>query len=562
MATLSLVACSTLAVAGFATAEPEPGGAGEALEPVSIDPPAPPGSGSPALAAENVTTLRRGHDVLLTWLEPGAAGGRLRFARLSEETWTRPVTVAEPVSTLDPRDRPSLTVLDTQAVRRTLIARTGDVVARSGDAGRTWARLPAPPLPFASFAGGDEGGYAFWLDAGEDGSSRLVGTRVMAGEELLDPRVAAGSITAAAMTWDGPVVVYRGEGAEGAGEIAIVRREDARWTPPRPLEAQGRGSEEPATGPRVAALRRRLAVAWPGGSADACRVLVAFSSDAGRTFEPPIEVDETGARGVESPCGPVDVALDDAGNAIVLWAAGAASGETTLNLARVSPEGDRGEALVLAEVVSARFGGPPQIVRAGPRVAVTWVEGEPGRVRAVAVPVAGIAAPGTSRPVRAGRSGAGPGSRAYTGKGRVGEPVPDVELVSLGGEEVSLASLRGRAVLLNLWATWCMPCIAEMPELAALQERLGPEGLVVVGVSVDDEEASEKVRAFVSERKVGISVWLDPEMEVYDALRVRGLPASFVVDREGRILWRRDGVIDPDDPELQVALRRALGRGP
>ena len=150
------------------------------------------------------------------WLEPGETGGRLRFARLSQETWSQPVTVAERVSTPGPADEPSLTVIDTQAVRRTLIARTGNVVAQSGDGGRTWTRLPAPALPFASFAGGEEGAYAFWLAADGDGSAKLLGTRVLAGETLLDPRVSAGSATSAAMTWNGPIVAYRAGTADGA----------------------------------------------------------------------------------------------------------------------------------------------------------------------------------------------------------------------------------------------------------------------------------------------------------------------------------------------------------
>jgi hypothetical protein len=208
--------------------EPAPVDASQSLAPTSIDPPAPPGSTFPALAAESPTTVTKEHEILMTWLAPGKSGGRLRFARLSEQTWSQPITVAEPVSALGPADRPSLTVIDTQAVRRTLIARTGDVVARSGDGGRTWTRLPAPALPFASFAGGDEGGYVFWLVADGDGSAKLMGSRVLAGETLLDPHVSGGSSTSAAMTWDGPVVVYRDRSAKEALGIAMVRRQDAQ----------------------------------------------------------------------------------------------------------------------------------------------------------------------------------------------------------------------------------------------------------------------------------------------------------------------------------------------
>jgi peroxiredoxin len=535
--------------------EPAPVDAGRSLQPTSIDPPAPPGSTSPALTAESPTPGTKEHEVLMTWLAPGESGGRLMFARLSGQAWSQPITVAEHVSTLGPADRPSLTVIDTQAVRRTLIARTGDVVALSGDGGRTWTRLPAPALPFASFAGGDEGAYVFWLAADGDGSAKLLGTRVLAGETLLDPRVAGGSGTSAAMTWDGPVVVYRDRSAEGGQDIAMVRHQDAQWTLPRPVHVEGWSAvQEPQSGPHVAALRRQVAVAWSTEAQHRPRVLVTFSSDAGRTFGAPVEVDARESD--HAPWGSVDVALDDNGHALVLWMATTGPSEATLNLARVSADGKRGEELVLAQGPPARFGGIPQIARAGDRVAVTWIEAVPTRLHAVAVPLAGIPAPGSRRPGPAAASG-GP-SRPYAGRGRVGEPAPDLELVALNGDKVSLASLRGRAVVLNLWATWCVPCLAEMPELATLQGDYGGKGLVVVGVSVDSADASAKVRAFVADRKIPFAVWLDPEMRVYHALRVQGLPATFVIDREGRIVLRRDRAIAANDPELRKALSRAL----
>lgn len=535
--------------------EPAPVEAGPSLAPTSIDPPAPPGSTSPALAAEGPKTVTKEHEILMTWLEPGESGGRLRFARLSGQHWSQPITVAEGISTLGPADVASLTVIDTQAVRRTLIARTGDVVARSGDGGRTWTRLPAPALPFASFAGGDEGAYAFWLAADGKGSAKLLGTRVLAGETLLDPRVSGGSPTSAAMTWDGPVVVYRDRSAEGVRDIAMVRRQDAQWTRPRPVHAEGwRPAENPKSGPSVAALRRQVAVAWYTEAPDRPRVRVGFSRDAGRTFGAPVEVDA--AESDRGPSGPVAVALDDNGNALVLWMATTGPTEATLNLARVSADGKRGEEVVLAKGPAARLGGIPQIARAGDRVAVTWTEGVLRRVRAMAAPLAGIPAPGDRRPRpdAASRGRSTPSS----GRGRVGDPAPDLELVSLDGDKVSLASLRGRAVLLNLWATWCLPCIQELPELAALHEGHGKQGLVVVGVNVDGADASTRVRAFVSERQIPFAVWLDSEMRVPSALRVQGLPATFVIDRKGMIVLRRDRPIVANDPELEKALGRAL----
>jgi peroxiredoxin len=387
------------------------------------------------------------------------------------------------------------------------------------------------------------------------GSAKLLGTRVLAGKTLLDPRVVYGSGTSAAMTWDGPVVVYRALNATDALDIAIVRRQDAQWTPPHPVYADGwRPAQPPKNGPHVAAQRRQVAVAWYTEATSHPRVLVAFSSNAGRTFSAPVEVDARA--GDHTPHGSVAVTLDDNGDAIVLWKATTGATQAMLNLARVSPDGKRGTALVLAKGFPAHLGGIPQIVRADDRVAVTWLEGVLRRIRTVAVPLSDIPTLG-SRPqptVVEQR----PAKRA-SGRGRLGQSIPDIELVSLDGNAVSLASLQGRAVLLNLWATWCRPCIQEMPELAALHAQYREEGLAVVGISVDSTDASDTVRTFVAKRKLPFVVWLDPEMEVSKALRVRGLPATFIIDRKGRIILRRDGAITAEDPELREALSRALG---
>lgn len=535
-----------------APASPAAAAAGAALK--AIDPPAPPGSTSPAIATELPTPQATAHDILLTWLTPGTRGGKLMFGRYSEGSWFPSVTVAEPVAMLGPNDPPSLTVLETQGVRRTLIARTGDVVARSGDGGRTWERLPSAPLPLSSFAGGDEGGYAFWPVANADGAAKLLGTRILAGETLLDPLMAAGAGTAAAMTWDGPIVAYRDSDAKGALGVAVIRRQDAKWVPPQTLEAVGwRPARAPQYGPAVSALKRQVAVAWTTGAPLVARLLVAFSADAGKSFGAPIEVDA--GDGDHWPSGPVAIALADDGEALVVWSATHEPAPAVLNLARVAPDGRRGEALVLARAAPSQLWGLPQIARAGERVAVTWIEGVLARVRAATVAESAIPAAVEPRPAASAESAA---ARPYRGHGRVGDLLPGFTFTSLGGERVSFAALSGRAVLLNLWATWCAPCVAEMPELAALLARHGKEGLVVVGVSVDSADAVAKVQGFVSERKLPFEVWLDPEMVLSNALRVQGLPSTFIADRDGRIVLRRDQPITADDPELEAALRRVL----
>jgi thiol-disulfide isomerase/thioredoxin len=126
------------------------------------------------------------------------------------------------------------------------------------------------------------------------------------------------------------------------------------------------------------------------------------------------------------------------------------------------------------------------------------------------------------------------------------------------GAKASLADFAGRPVLLNFWATWCLPCLGEMPELAALQERFGNEGLAVVGVNIDTPELLTRVRAMVAERKLPFTIWLDPAGKLVRPLKVEVLPTTLVFDRSGRLVWRRDRAITATDPELQAAIRRAL----
>jgi peroxiredoxin len=92
-----------------------------------------------------------------------------------------------------------------------------------------------------------------------------------------------------------------------------------------------------------------------------------------------------------------------------------------------------------------------------------------------------------------------------------------------------------------------------------LHDRHGPEGLAVVGVSVDVGSAVDHVRSFVAQHEIPFAIWLDPDERVSQAFGVRGVPATFVLDREGRVLLRREGPITVEDAEFAQALERARG---
>jgi len=529
--------------------EDNPGDGSEktAARATSIDPPAAPGSTALALTAETDRILGRDF-ILMAWIEPDADGQtRLRFSRFTEQSWSSPFTVARGVRT-SVEDPPSLAVVDTDTGRSTLLARVGNLAARSTDRGRIWMRLPAPDLEFASLAGGLEEAHAFGLSAGSDGSAQLWGGPAFADRTVLDPLVSERSATSAASTSDGPVVVYRDRSEDGVRDIAIIRHGGQGWSEPRLVHADGwRLSESPPHAPAVAARSREVVVAWYTEALRRPRLLVAFSSNSGQTFGEPVEVDSP--VGIRAPSGAVSVAIGEDGSAVVLWVATNRAGEADLLLSRVADDGRRGDELLLARMPATELGGVPRIARAGEQLAVAWEEGGASAgVRAVTVPLDAIQPPTDAPP---------PSDRAA--RARIGEPAPSLVTTSLSGEKVSLESLRGRPVLLNVWATWCAPCLEEIPELVKLHDRHGPEGLAVVGVNVDVGSAVDDVRSFVAKQGIPFAIWLDPEERVSRAFGVRGVPATLVLDREGRVLLRREGPIDAEDPEFAQVLERARG---
>ncbi|HMQ34295.1 MAG TPA: TlpA disulfide reductase family protein [Chloroflexaceae bacterium] len=115
----------------------------------------------------------------------------------------------------------------------------------------------------------------------------------------------------------------------------------------------------------------------------------------------------------------------------------------------------------------------------------------------------------------------------------VGRLAPDFTLETADGGSVRLADLRGRVVLVNLWATWCPPCRAEMPAIQAVYERHGPAGLSVLAVNVAEEPAT--VAAFLREHGLSFAAPLDRDGAVSHAYRSSALPSSFFIDRRGVI---------------------------
>lgn len=148
---------------------------------------------------------------------------------------------------------------------------------------------------------------------------------------------------------------------------------------------------------------------------------------------------------------------------------------------------------------------------------------------------------------------------ATDGRVEVGAPMPAYAAVSLDGDSVSLAGLRGKVTLLNVWATWCHPCRTEIPELQAIHERYRANGLELIGVSVDTDGTDDVIRSFMRDFKMTFPVWRDPDDRISARFLIVGVPATFLIDKAGVLRWRKTGPITPNDTTLSAAIARALG---
>jgi thiol-disulfide isomerase/thioredoxin len=142
----------------------------------------------------------------------------------------------------------------------------------------------------------------------------------------------------------------------------------------------------------------------------------------------------------------------------------------------------------------------------------------------------------------------------------VPSPLPEVQFTDDVGRPLALADFRGKVVLLNVWATWCLPCRKEMPTLDRLQAALGGGGFEVVALSVD-RQGVEAVKAFYSEIGVrNLAVHVDASGQALSALAAVGLPTTILIDPEGRELGRLMGPAEWDAKEMVAFLKPIVER--
>lgn len=141
------------------------------------------------------------------------------------------------------------------------------------------------------------------------------------------------------------------------------------------------------------------------------------------------------------------------------------------------------------------------------------------------------------------------------------EPAPEITFSDGAGNTLRLADFKGRVVLLNLWATWCAPCVEEMPALDRLEAKLGGPDFTVLALSVD-REGLAKVQPFFAEHGIAVlDAYLDPAGRSPTLFGVRGLPTTLLIDRDGTVVGRQEGAAEWDDDGALRLLGYYLDRG-
>jgi cytochrome c biogenesis protein CcmG, thiol:disulfide interchange protein DsbE len=130
------------------------------------------------------------------------------------------------------------------------------------------------------------------------------------------------------------------------------------------------------------------------------------------------------------------------------------------------------------------------------------------------------------------------------------DPAPEFKVKDLDGNDLSLASSRGKVVLLNFWATWCGPCRAEIPSLIALQQRYKDQ-IQIIGLDVDDDD-EKAVRGFATDEGINYPIALTPNKVRLDYGGIAALPTLFVINSEGKVVQKHVGLFNPALYEIEV----------
>jgi hypothetical protein len=359
----------------------------------------------PATAQPQLTVSARG--VLLSWIDRTGDLASLKFSERTGDGWTPARTVASGRDWfVNWADVPSVVRLADNSLYAHWLQKSGpdtyayDVrLARSMDDGKTWTASFTPHNDgtktehgFASLFQMPRAGLGLiWLDGramksthgadhGGGGDMSVRGaiydqTGKQISEAAVDLRVCECCPTAAAVTADGPIVAYRDRSPNEIRDIYVSRLVAGKWTEPAPVHRDNwQIAACPVNGPALSANGKTVALAWFTAKGDQGHTYVAFSTDSGKSFGKPVQLDDVSA------LGRVDAALLDDGSAAATWIE-FADGKASFKMRRVRPSGERSPAITVSGLAAGRASGYPRMARFGNDLIFAWTEsGTPTKV--------------------------------------------------------------------------------------------------------------------------------------------------------------------------------------
>jgi cytochrome c biogenesis protein CcmG/thiol:disulfide interchange protein DsbE len=138
----------------------------------------------------------------------------------------------------------------------------------------------------------------------------------------------------------------------------------------------------------------------------------------------------------------------------------------------------------------------------------------------------------------------------------VGDDAPEFQLVSDAGRPIALKDFQGKFLVLNFWATWCPPCLEELPSLNRFHEQFAAKGLVVLGISVDED--ANAYREFLKKAGVQFLTARDPEKKIPRTYGTFKYPETYFIDRQGKVVQKIIGARDWSDPQLVADVEQLL----
>lgn len=335
--------------------------------------------------------------VYLSWIEKKGNNAALKFSFLTNERWSEPVTIAHgnnwfvnwadyPVIASDGNNALLAHYLEKSDTAR--FAYDIKLVA-SADGGKTWSASTLlhddgkkAEHGFVSIVPYNDGFFACWLDGRKTAmegemshheshhgemtlrAALLDKTGKKLKEWELDGRVCDCCQTAAAITGNGPVVLYRDRSDEEVRDISIVRFVNGSWTAPQPIHIDNwKINACPVNGPKADAIGNHLAVAWFSMADNQGEVKIVFSKDGGATFDKPIRIDEG------KPIGRVDILMLDSATTMVCWMEGA-----SIKAVKVHADATKEPSFMIASSSDKRSSGFPQMTRSGNSIFFAWTD--------------------------------------------------------------------------------------------------------------------------------------------------------------------------------------------